>query len=65
LKRTLIDSIAERFLFKPVLTAIFVKDLTPEPDQDHVVAQETVVPLKEVRYAHCDPVAPLIPHWSR
>jgi hypothetical protein len=66
LVRTLIDLIAESFLFKPVLAAMFVKDLIPEPpDQDQVVAQETVVPLKEVRRAHCDPVAPLIPHWSR
>jgi len=53
--------ITEIFLFKPVLAAIFVKDLTPEPDQDQVVAQETVVPLKEMRHAHCDPVAPLTP----
>jgi len=65
LARTLTDLIAESFLFKPVLAAIFVKDLIPEPDQDQVVAQETVVPLNEVRCAHCDPVPPLIPHWSR
>lgn len=62
-KRTVIDLIAEICLFKPVWAAIFAKDLIPEPpDQVHVVAQETVVPLKEIRCAHCEPVASLMPH---
>lgn len=59
-----IDLIAESCLFKPAAAAMFVNVLTP-PDpavHDHVVAQATVVPLKDVRWAHCEPEAPLMPH---
>lgn len=59
------DVIADNCLLSPTFVFKFVKLFTPDPpDQFHVVSQATVVPLTEVILAHCEPVAPLMPHWS-
>ena len=58
--------IALSCLLMPWLSWMFVKLFTPVPPV-HVqfVAHATVLPLRLVRCAHCDPdVAPSLPHWS-
>lgn len=65
-KHTGILEIALNCFPTPVFNWIFEKVFTPlPPDQDHVVDQAMVSPDREVIEEHWDPVAPLIPHWSR
>ena len=50
----------------PSVSSMLVKVLTPlPPDQDQVLCQAMVVPLRETRLAQSEPVAPEMPHWSR
>lgn len=50
----------------PSVSWMLVKVLTPlPPDQDQVLCQVMVVPLRETMLAQSEPVAPEMPHWSR
>ena len=50
----------------PSVSSMFVNVLTPLPlDQDQVLSQAMVVPLRDMRLAQSEPVAPEIPHRSR